>query len=934
VSLWFSAFREWDFAKNPFMVSMRKEDKTYQAMLQPLFYLFLSFAGGIVLERSLCLSRFLLIATLFATTAIAWFSYRRSWTLPAGIAILVGFAIAGGLLLQIETAYQDRGRIIGRLERGEIEPDEPVELYGELPGRPVPAPDRAYLELDADLMLIRGRAGEVSGRVRVTLWLHDAASLVYYRQLSLQPGTRLRIEAITQPAQRFKNPGMMDGLQWLEQKGYDLAVTVKSPLQIEVLEREEKRSFTGLIGRIQEYLFERIDAQFSKRTAGVIKASILGNDRFLDRSIAETFREGGTYHILVISGSHVALLAFITNGLLSFFIKRRWARFIIVASLIWTYSALVGAEMPVMRAVVMTTLGMTAMGLERRVRPANTIGSAGLLMLSYHPGALFEAGFQLTFISVTLILLGALPIIRKLAGIGRWQLRPGTPYPPLCPDPLRWLAELLFWQESLFEREMVNSPLKYRLEKNPWAKRLERFYLQPPLRAIAVTLITSTIVGLGLLPLSAKYFNRIAFIGILLNIAAELLMTALLLSFMLFVGADAFASRAGQGAAWLVEKVSSLFVASASPFDLAGPLSFRVANYSDWRSSFYVIYFLPVIFFLLQIDRWQPLSEPPAKKVEFRGRKIFISIAVGLGHIILLLAVVSPQFFGHGARRESGVLEVTFLDVGQGDAAFICFPAGTTMMLDSGGALPIKPVEIDAGEIVEDLPSIGEQIVSRYLWWRGVGRLDYLVSTHSHRDHIEGFRDLLKNFPSGLAVVSAIPKQDAEFDQFSALARRAGVPLRVWKAGERYTIDGVAVEVLWPPANQERPARLDNNQSLVLRLRYGRQTILLAGDIEEQAEREIVASGMDLSSGLLKSPHHGSKTSSSIDFLRKVSPSFAIISAPRRSRFNHPHREVLERYCRLGVHLYQTGLSGAITVTTDGRELSIKPFDGKEIGCP
>src|SRR6185369_11473761 len=189
----------------------------------------------------------------------------------------------------------------------------------------------------------------------------------------------------------------------------------------------------------------RIDAQFSKRTAGVIKASILGNDRFLDKNIAEAFREGGTYHILVISGSHVALLAFITNGFLSFFIKRRLARLMMVAALLWTYGALVGAEMPVMRAVVMATLGLAALCLERRVRPANTISSAGLLILAYHPGALFEAGFQLTFISVTLILLGALPVIRKLSEIGRWQLRPATPYPPSCTGAVRWLAELLFW---------------------------------------------------------------------------------------------------------------------------------------------------------------------------------------------------------------------------------------------------------------------------------------------------------------------------------------------------------------------------------------------------------------------------------------------------------------------------------------------------------
>src|SRR5262249_11126205 len=145
--------------------------------------------------------------------------------------------------------------------------------------------------------------------------------------------------------------------------------------------------------------------------------------------------------------------------------------------------------------------------------------------------------------------------------------------------------------------------------------------LQQPLRAIAVLVLTSTIVQLGLLPLSASYFNRIALIGIALNIVADLLMTLLLGAFLLFIAVDACSPSGGQQAARLLEVVSNLFIRSASPLPGLSKLSFRVANYTGWQAGIYVFYFVPILFFMVWVDRWQPLQMPTVTRPKMRWKR-------------------------------------------------------------------------------------------------------------------------------------------------------------------------------------------------------------------------------------------------------------------------------------------------------------------------
>jgi competence protein ComEC len=174
--------------------------------------------------------------------------------------------------------------------------------------------------------------------------------------------------------------------------------------------------------------------------------------------------------------------------------------------------------------------------------------------------------------------------------------------------------------------------------------------------------------------------------------------------------------------------------------------------------------------------------------------------------------------------------------------------------------------------------------------------------------------------------VGRVPESDLEFIRFERTLGRRDVALATVSEGDRFEIDGVGVEVLWPPRPSQAPVTSGNNDSVVLRLAYGSIAVLLTGDLEQSAENALIESGVNLRADVLKVPHHGSKTSSTEAFINAVQPGNAVISVGERSRFGHPHPSVMNRFVERGVEVFQTGRDGTVTVKTDGRLLEVSRF--------
>lgn len=253
-------------------------------------------------------------------------------------------------------------------------------------------------------------------------------------------------------------------------------------------------------------------------------------------------------------------------------------------------------------------------------------------------------------------------------------------------------------------------------------------------------------------------------------------------------------------------------------------------------------------------------------------------------------------------------LTVTFLDVGQGDSIVVQTPGGHTLIVDAGRRM--------------DTDDMGRRVLVPFLRTQGINRVDALLLTHSDEDHIGGAVSVLQRMAVSRLLLSAeIPVSTSLYHHVLETARQKGTALVNLARGQTLNFqDGVTAELLNPPTvGIPSP----NNASLVLRMRYGTTSLLLTGDAEEGAERDMTAACPDLHADILKLGHHGSRTSTTEQFLQAVHPQAAIVSVGANNIFGHPNPQVLERLEARHIPLFRTDRDGAIVVVSDGRKVTL-----------
>lgn len=279
--------------------------------------------------------------------------------------------------------------------------------------------------------------------------------------------------------------------------------------------------------------------------------------------------------------------------------------------------------------------------------------------------------------------------------------------------------------------------------------------------------------------------------------------------------------------------------------------------------------------------------------------------------LVLLCAAWLAAFFFLLPSRPAG-LSVTFLDVGQGDGIVLRSEAHTVL--------------VDCGSSQQK--SIGEKVLVPYLKSEGITHLDLAVMTHGDQDHMNGIRYLLEHPESGIRVGGLMMPEagkDEIYGKMAELAKKQDIPVFYAEKGDTWkNFPGkeMTMECLSPEGGTEFADR--NEESLVFRLTYGRFSLLLTGDMETAGEEKLSDSGVLTPVTILKAGHHGSATSSSEEFIEKLSPSVTILSYGRKNRYGHPAAEVRERLLEHGSKLYETGISGAVMIRTDGKKLKIK----------
>lgn len=273
---------------------------------------------------------------------------------------------------------------------------------------------------------------------------------------------------------------------------------------------------------------------------------------------------------------------------------------------------------------------------------------------------------------------------------------------------------------------------------------------------------------------------------------------------------------------------------------------------------------------------------------------------------LILASILLAGCAGGKARTPAageGGLKVHFLDVGQGDCILVRFPGGQNMLVDAGK-------NDSAGYITS------------YLKKEGVRKLDFVVGTHPHEDHIGSLDAVVKNFEIGEIYMPRVTASTVTFRDALEAVRDKGLKITPARPGLNIIRDGdLSADIIAPCGDQYQSL---NDYSAVVKINYGRVSFLLAGDAEDRSEAEMLAGGAaGLKADVLKVGHHGSKTSTSAPFLKAVAPRYAVISLAAGNEYHYPHGVVLDRLKKAGAQVLRTDQRGTIVFATDGKEITL-----------
>lgn len=801
-----------------------------------------------------------LLISIAALTVLALMGlWRGARGLPAACCLMA--LIAAGILVSV--AHRPG-------PAPELDTDEraPVLLAGCVL-------EPSAISVDRDQFVLELAPG---ARARVSLFVREGEQPPLLRY-----GQKIEIEARVRHPHDFNNPGGFAYVRYLARQHIYWTASARASTPIRLLPGRCGSSFLRFVYDLRTAALDRLESlyQGNEYDTGMMQAILIGETARLDKVWTEHYRATGTFHALVISGSHVAVLAAFFLFLLRVCFVPSSAALLLTAGAAWLYALVTGWQPPVVRSAAGLTLFVLGRSLYRERRILNLLAAVAIGFLVLDPEEILDASFQLSFLSVGVIAIFAVPWIDATSGplvkglSGLWDTGRDL---HISPRAAQFRVELRLLCETL--ELCARLPRALCAPLITWAARLVFFAYEMALVSAAVQ------IGLAL-PMIV-YFHRVSFSGISANVVVVPLLGAVVpAGFVAVFTGWALPARA---AGWLLG------------------LSLRAV---DWHARFEPNWRVPAPPLWLGVVF--SLAVLAAALCQQRSKRARWTTAIA---VLALLALIVRHPFA--PRFERGSLEMTAVDVGQGDSIFLAFPDGRLMLMDGGG-IP------SFGRRSKTKLDIGEDVVSPYLWSRSIRSLDVVALSHAHEDHIAGLGAIIRNFHPRELWTGATP-EGPEWAALRDEAHRAGARIVPMLRGRSFDYGGAHVDVLAPSADYVPAVTPKNNDSLVLRVCFRERSFLLSGDIERQVEYGLLDSGVLRRSDVLKVAHHGSKTSSTAAFLDAAHPIFAVISAGPENPYGHPHPEILRRFGERRVPVFRTDEMGLVTIRTDGWRLRVDPW--------
>ncbi|HTA44588.1 MAG TPA: ComEC/Rec2 family competence protein [Bryobacteraceae bacterium] len=829
---------------------------------EPLLLPFGSVAAGLAIahwqkfpERNVCLA-------FAGMSALAIFAYLAHSKRLAFGTCLGALAFAGIALLGF--------RIAPRPPSLSVPDNVPAIFEGCVVDPALVATDREHLTVE----LAPG------ARAQVSLSLRPAELQSGVEFPDLPYGTRVQFQGRVRRPHNYNDPGTFDAVHYLARQQIYWTAAGNATTVRRLPGRCGNRLASGIFA-VRSASLNRLDKLYAGDTYanGMMQAVLIGATAKLDRMWTEDYRSTGTFHALVISGTHVAVLAAVFLFFLRICAVPRGVALILTILMAWLYAGVTGWQAPVMRSAA----GMSLYGIGRCFfrdgRLLNILAAVALLFVLADPEQLFDPSFQLSFLAVALI--GAF-VVRALNATSA----------PLA----RGLRDL---DDTGKDIRVPPKSAQFRIEMRLLARTLTlicgipakgaRFFIVTTSRCcfyLWEIFVTSFFIQIGLALPMISYFHRMSASGLTANaIVVPVLGAVVPLGFIAIATNSMLLARL---CAWLlsVARVTVGIHAKWEP-------DWRIPTPPFWLAT---IFALALIVAALRIKsgRWH--------------------IVLGWAAAAASLAVIVLHPFAPVVAR--GKFELSAIDVGQGDSLLAAFPQGTLMLIDAGG-IP------SFGRAKKPGLDVGEEVVSQYLWTRSIKHLDIIVMTHAHEDHMGGLSAVMRNFHPREFWTGAT-QDSPEWKTVRDTAERLHIRIRQMQRQGPMSFAGTTLEILAPGPDYAPESIPKNNDSLVMRVRFGSTSFLLTGDMEKQIENQLADLGLLRHDDVLKVGHHGSRTSSTPMFLDLEHPAFGIISVGFDNSYGHPHPLTIDALEERRIGYFRTDEQGLITVVSDGRHLRIE----------
>lgn len=686
-------------------------------------------------------------------------------------------------------------------------------------------------------------------------------------------GSRVRISGSFSLYTEATNIGQFDA------RNYYAARKIYGQVKKAAIVYTEPPNITGrgkeCLWQLRRHLAETFLEVYGEENGALLAAMLLGERTFLSEETQSLYKAAGALHVIAVSGLHISLLGLGLYRLLRRIFDAQAPAAVISVLCMAAYVFLVGNPPSAVRAFIMFAMGLLAGYWKRTLDTPTALSLSAAIILMGNPFYIGQSSFLLSFLAILAISVFQPALKECLALINPYHF-------PLS----RLLDSRRAWGLRHLDPQKVPGVCHELLKK------------------AGNGLQSSFSVWIVTLPVQLFFFSEVSLFGIFFNLLIIPLMGVILLLGI---------------AGLFLKEISHLFAfLTGSAFT---DLEITVINICRYAEG---------IFFAI-IKAGGSLADRLSFMMWMPGKPVYGKMLLAFGLLLLFCLLgnlsengrtIPEKFWKYRlgillgvilllARYPAHNLQITFLDVGQGDGICMELPDGRVYLMDGGSS---------------DVSKVGNYRLVPFLKAKGIRKIDAVFLSHGDADHINGIAELLEEKQISIDCV-CLPAgaEQEEFAEIKDLARARNISVRTIQAGDFWENNGTKFWCLNPADVTES----GNAASVVLYMEYQNFSMLLTGDLEGEGEKSVAAllrSNAITGISVLKVAHHGSKNSTKEEFLRQCSPAVAVISCGERNTYGHPHKETLERLNDMGTAVYRTDCSGAVQITVAGNRMKVTEY--------